>query len=58
MRYNSDSVMSLDRIKQDYEVTKKLVVENAPRHIGYNIEMKRVARLARMDIHTNEPYYL
>ena len=32
-------------------------MDNASAKTGYNTDMKRVARLERIDIHTNYPHY-
>ena len=57
MRSKSESGTKLDRINQDIGVVNKIFMDNAPNQTGYNTEIQRVARLARMKIWTTEPYY-
>ena len=48
MRYESEAGTKLDRIHQDVGAAKETFMENAPEQTGYNTEIQRVARLARM----------
>ena len=52
----SEAGTTLDRINRDLGVANKIFMENAPSKTGYNTEIKRVARLARMEVQTTEPY--
>ena len=52
----SEAGTTVDRINRDVGVAEKIFMDNAPREIGYNTETKRVARLAIMEVKTNEPY--
>ena len=52
----SESGTTLDRINQDIGVVNKIFMDNAPKQTGYNTEIQRVARLARMEVRTTEPY--
>ena len=51
----SEAGTTLDRMNRDVGVENKIFIENAPAHTGYNTEMHRVARLARMEVQTTEP---
>ena len=42
---------------QSSRVANEIFMENAPGKTGYNTEIQRVARLARMEVQTTEPYY-
>ena len=57
MRSKSEAGTTLERINQDVGVVNKIFMENAPYQTGYNTEIQRVARLARMEVLTTEPYY-
>ena len=56
MRFKSESVTTLDRIKRDVRVANKIFMDNAPDRTGYNTEMQRVESLARMEFQNTEPY--
>ena len=58
MRYKSEAGTTLDRINRDVGVANEIFMENAPKQTGYNTKMKIVARLARMEVRTTEPYSL
>ena len=57
MRSKSEAVSTVDRINRDSGVVNEIFMENVPNKTGYDTEMKRVARLARMEVQTTEPYY-
>ena len=57
MRSKSEAGTTLDRINRDVGVASEIFMDNAPNQTGYNIEMQRVARLARMEVRTTEPYF-
>ena len=50
MGYKSESGTTLDRINRDVRVANAIFMENAPDKNCYNIEMQRLARLARMEV--------
>ena len=56
MRSKSEASTILDRINQDVGVANEIFMDNAPEQTGYNTEMQRVARLARMEARTTETY--
>ena len=58
MRYKSVAGTTLDRINQDARVANKIFMENSSDNTVYKTEMQRVARLARMEVRTTEPYSL
>ena len=56
MRSKSESGTTLYRINREIWVADKIFMENAPDQTGYNTEMQILARLARMEFRTTEPY--
>ena len=50
MRSKSEAGTTLDRINRDIVVANEIFMENSPDQTSYNIEMQRVARLARMKV--------
>ena len=56
MRYKSEVGTILERINWDVGVENKIFMDNAPKQTGYNTEMQRVERLARMEVRTTDPY--
>ena len=52
----SEAGTTLDRINWDIGVAKKIFMDNAPGQTCYNTEIQKVARMARMEVHTTEPY--
>ena len=57
MRSKPESGKTLDRINREVRVANEILMDNAPEQTGYNTEMQRVARLARMEARTTETYY-
>ena len=56
MRSKSEAGTTLDRINRDIGVANNIFMDNATRHNGYNKEIQRVTRLARMEVRTTKPY--
>ena len=56
MIYKSEASKTLDKINRDVGVAKTICMDDAPKQTGYNTEMQRVERLARMEVQTTEPY--
>ena len=56
MRSKSEAGTSLDRINRDVGVSNEIFMVNAPKKTCYNTEMKRVARLERMESRTTDSY--
>ena len=52
----SEAGTTLYRINRGVGVANKIFMENAPEQTGYNTEMQILARLARMEVRTTEPY--
>ena len=52
----SEAGTTLERINWDVGVTKEIFMDNAPNQTGNNTEIQKVARLARMEVLTTEPY--
>ena len=48
MRYKSEAGTTLDRINWDVGVENEIFMDDATKQTGYNTEMQRVTRLARM----------
>ena len=55
MRSNSEAGTTLDRINWDVGVDKNIFMDNEIDQTGYNTEIQRVARMARMEVRTTEP---
>ena len=56
MRSKSEAGTTLDRINRDVGAAKEIFMDNEPKQNGYNTEMQRVARLARMEVQTTDTY--
>ena len=56
MIYKSEASKKLDKINRDVGVSNEIFMDNAPKQTGYNTEMQRVERLARMEVQTTEQY--
>ena len=56
MRSKSEAGTTLERINKDVGVANEIFMDNAPDQTGYNTEMHRVTRLARMEVRTTDPY--
>ena len=52
MRYKSEAIITLGRIKQDVGVSNKIFTENSPAQIGYNTEMRILTREVRTGVCT------
>ena len=50
MRYKSETGTTLYRINQDIGVSNKIFMDNAVKQNGYKTQMKRVERLAIMEV--------
>ena len=56
MRSKSEAGTTLDRINRDVGAAKEIFMDNEPKQNGYNTEMQRVARLARVEVQTTDTY--
>ena len=55
MTFKSEAITTLDIIKNCFRVSNEIIVDNAPKQTGYNIEMHIVSSMSIMDLHTTNP---